>query len=162
MHVVPVRKPLLALCDLEDHGHDIFFVVGKRWAKRRMSGEVIPTQRRGGKYEIDAIVVLGGACLSGSPVEETPLATSSGRAAAASSSQEAPARGPHTRTRGGGVNPLRVPSMPTQDERDRHEIDHCPYQSWCRSCVGGRDKADSHFARERESDDLKIDCVACD
>ena len=58
------------------------------------------------------------------------------------------------------MNPLRVPNMPTQEERDRHEIDHCPYQSWCRSCVAGRGKADAHFARE--SDDLKIDCVACD
>ena len=58
VHVAPVRKPLLALCDLEDHGHDIFFVGGKRWAKHRVSGEVIPIQRRGGKYEIDATVVL--------------------------------------------------------------------------------------------------------
>jgi len=57
VHVVPVRKPLLAMCDLEDHGHDIYIVNGRRWAQHRETGEIIDIKRRGGRYEIDVEVV---------------------------------------------------------------------------------------------------------
>ena len=53
---------------------------------------------------------------------------------------------------GGGVIPLMAPGMPTPAERARHEVDHCPYQAWCRCCVAGRGKADAHFRRESEED----------
>ena len=58
VHIVPVRKPLFALCDLEDRGHDVFFVDGRRWARHRESGEVLEIHSRGGRYEIDATVIL--------------------------------------------------------------------------------------------------------
>ena len=53
---------------------------------------------------------------------------------------------------GGGVVPLLAPGMPTAAERARHEVDHCPYQAWCRSCVAGRGKTDAHFRRESEEE----------
>eukprot|EP00973_Karenia_brevis_P087834 12183864-Karenia_brevis.AAC.1 len=40
-----------------------------------------------------------------------------------------------------GNSPLKVlrrPEEPTREERRKHEIDHLPYASWCRSCVAGR------------------------
>ena len=58
VNVAPVRKPLLAMCDLEDHGHDIYIVNGKRWAQHRETGETIEIKRRGGRYEIDVEVVV--------------------------------------------------------------------------------------------------------
>ena len=53
---------------------------------------------------------------------------------------------------GGGVVPLLAPGMPTAAERAKHEVDHCPYQAWCRSCVAGRGKADAHFRGESEEE----------
>ena len=38
VNIVPVRKPLLAMCDLEDHGRDVYIVSGKRWAQHRETG----------------------------------------------------------------------------------------------------------------------------
>ena len=57
-------------------------------------------------------------------------------------------------TGGGGVVPLLAPGMPTAAERARHEVDHCPYQAWCRPCVAGRGKA--------ESEEEGVACVATD
>ena len=36
------------------------------------------------------------------------------------------------------VNSLPSPDMPTQSERDEHELTHWPYHSWCEHCVEGR------------------------
>ena len=57
-HVVAVRKPLLALCDLVDHGHDFFVVDGIAWIVHRRTNQVIEVHRRGGKFELDAKVKL--------------------------------------------------------------------------------------------------------
>ena len=61
---------------------------------------------------------------------------------------------------GSVVQPLPQPVSPTSEERARHEVDHCPYQAWCRSCVAGRGKADAHFAQQ--GDESGVACVACD
>ena len=59
MNVVPVRKPLLAMCSMMDAGHDLHFKCGGRcYAKHCRTGEEIEITRRGGKFEIDAEVVL--------------------------------------------------------------------------------------------------------
>ncbi len=58
VNVVPVRRPLLAMCDLIDTGHDVHFVDGVFWAEHRKSHEIINIRRRGGKFEIDAEVML--------------------------------------------------------------------------------------------------------
>ena len=64
VHVADVRKPLLAVCDLNDRGHDVMFraarpgVPAKAWAQHVESGSITPFIRRGGRYELDAEVVL--------------------------------------------------------------------------------------------------------
>ncbi len=58
------------------------------------------------------------------------------------------------------MRPLKAPPAPTAEERAKHEVDHCPYQAWCRSCVAGRGKADAHF--RHESDEAGVPVVACD
>ena len=36
------------------------------------------------------------------------------------------------------VDTLPTPYMPTQSERDDHELTHATYRSWCEHCVQGR------------------------
>ena len=36
------------------------------------------------------------------------------------------------------VNSLPSPDMPTQSEREEHDVTHHPYRSWCKHCVEGR------------------------
>ena len=36
------------------------------------------------------------------------------------------------------VDSLPSPNMPTQSERDDHDLTHYPYRCWCRHCVEGR------------------------
>ena len=55
-HVVPVRKPLLAVCDLLATGHDVHFTAEGSWVEHRKTGEVINFIRRGGKFEMDVEV----------------------------------------------------------------------------------------------------------
>ena len=46
------------------------------------------------------------------------------------------------------VNPTRIirnPLNPTDEERRRHNVNHCPYRSWCSICVEGRGKEDPHY-----------------
>ena len=59
VHVVLLRKLVLALCDLVDHDHDVYFVNGMSWAKKhRVSQEVINITRRGGRFEVDCEVIV--------------------------------------------------------------------------------------------------------
>ena len=52
----PVRKPLLAVCDLLATGHDVHFTAKGSWVEHRKTGEVINFIRRGGRFEIDVEV----------------------------------------------------------------------------------------------------------
>ena len=66
VNVVKVRRPLLALCDLFDHGHDIHFTKAKGcWAEHRETGETINITRNGGKYEMRARVMNSASGSSG-------------------------------------------------------------------------------------------------
>ena len=40
------------------------------------------------------------------------------------------------------------PRAPTREERERHELTHVPFRSWCRFCVMGRGKEQGHPRRE--------------
>ena len=156
-HVVPVRKPLLAVCDLLATGHDVHFTAEGSWVEHRKTGEVINFIRRGGKFEIDVEVQLPepvgkrvGASFAVSAIEGAGVPPREG-------AQDALPEGEQLRQHqaaagGGGVVPLLAPGMPTAAEKARHEVDHCPYQAWCRSCVAGRGKADAHFRRESEEE----------
>ena len=55
-HVVPVRKPLLAVCDLLAIGPRRALPAEGSWVEHRKTGEVINFIRRGGKFEIDVEV----------------------------------------------------------------------------------------------------------
>ena len=46
------------------------------------------------------------------------------------------------------VNPTKIirnPLNPSDEERRRHNVNHCPYRSWCNICVEGRGKEDPHY-----------------
>ena len=67
VHVVAVRKPLLAMCDLEDTGHNIYIVNGVRYAEHKDTGERIMIHRRGGRYELEGDVVVPAPGRQGKP-----------------------------------------------------------------------------------------------
>ena len=51
------------------------------------------------------------------------------------------------------ATPIRAaptPELPSQEEIDRHQIDHIPYRSWCRFCLEGHGREDAHCASEQE------------
>ena len=48
----------------------------------------------------------------------------------------------------------RSPTVPSAWERERHEVAHIPYRSWCSTCVAGRGVKSPHKTRRRTSDDL--------
>ena len=39
---------------------------------------------------------------------------------------------------------LEIPETPTQAERMKHMLTHCPYQPWCQHCVAGRSRGTLH------------------
>ena len=58
MQVAAVRKPLLAVSEMCDRGHDVHFLsTGEAYAVHRASGEVTAFERRKGVFEIAAHVI---------------------------------------------------------------------------------------------------------
>ena len=55
---------------------------------------------------------------------------------------------------------LSTPDLPNQSVVDDHNIDHCPYCSWCRHCVEGRGHELAH--RSVDWDSRKVSTVAFD
>ena len=45
---------------------------------------------------------------------------------------------------------LPAPARVTADERERHELTHTPFRSWCRACVKGRGVKNAHRTRGEE------------
>lgn len=52
------------------------------------------------------------------------------------------------------------PELPSQSEIDGHNIDHCPYRTWCRFCVEGRAREMAH--RLQDQSVRKISTVSFD
>ena len=52
------------------------------------------------------------------------------------------------------------PELPSQSEIDDHNVDHCPYRSWCRHCVEGRARELAHKLQDQSS--RKIAAVSFD
>ena len=52
------------------------------------------------------------------------------------------------------------PELPSQSEIDDHNVDHCPYRSWCRHCVEGRARELAHKLQDQSS--RKIATVSFD
>ena len=45
-----------------------------------------------------------------------------------------------------------TPAQPSQAVRDAHEVSgHAQYRNWCRSCVSGKGRSQSHVAIDDES-----------
>ena len=55
---------------------------------------------------------------------------------------------------------LPTPDLPSQSVVDDHNIDHCPYRSWCRQCVEGRGREMARRSVDR--DYRKVSAVASD
>ena len=45
-----------------------------------------------------------------------------------------------------------APTQPSQAEREAHEATHLPYRSWCRHCVRGKGKSESHKRLDAEKE----------
>ena len=49
----------------------------------------------------------------------------------------------------------RAPTVPSRWEKERHEVAHIPFRSWCPTCVAGRGvKAPHEVKKKREEDEL--------
>ena len=48
---------------------------------------------------------------------------------------------------------LKVPRMPTEEERREHEISHIPYRSWCGDCVRGKGLTQGHHRQADKGSD---------
>ena len=57
---------------------------------------------------------------------------------------------------------MKAPSAPSRQERAEHNITHCPFRSWCETCVAGKSHAKSHFSGRAESPDSEVPLVAFD
>jgi len=54
MNICDARRPLVAVCDMNDAGHDVHMMAnGTHWAERAETGEVTRFHRRGGRCEFD-------------------------------------------------------------------------------------------------------------
>ena len=42
------------------------------------------------------------------------------------------------------VKVIKDPGLPTEEEKERHDMTHNPYRSWCPVCVEARGKEDPH------------------
>ena len=57
---------------------------------------------------------------------------------------------------------LRDPGLPTQKERDEHEILHIVYRPWCKWCVMGRGQSDHHKSSGQKLDDIQMPTISLD
>jgi len=57
------------------------------------------------------------------------------------------------------IKPLRLPQEPTEQERLDHEASGCvPYRAWCRHCVAGRGRSESHWSHNRDEHAVPTIC----
>ena len=61
------------------------------------------------------------------------------------------------------VKVAKDPGLPTPEERDRHNMTHNPYRSWCPVCVEARGKEDPHRKqKKKKKDDDEVPEVGLD
>ena len=53
-----------------------------------------------------------------------------------------------------GVRVKLAPTQPSNTEREKHEVTHCPYRSWCAICVAGRGQKSGHKKQKRDGSEL--------
>ena len=128
------QLPTMCISRLKEAGLNIARLAMTRWEVRG---------RRGGAAPV-SVGKRVGASFAVSPIEGAGMPPREG-------AQDASQDGEQLRQH-------QAPGMPTAAERARHEVDHCPYQAWCRSSVAGRGKANAHFRRESEEDGVFVRC----
>jgi hypothetical protein len=53
-----------------------------------------------------------------------------------------------------GVRVKMAPTQPSNTEREKHEVTHCPYRPWCPICVAGRGQKSGHKRQKRDGGEL--------
>ncbi len=53
-----------------------------------------------------------------------------------------------------GVRVKLAPTQPSNTEREKHDVTHCPYRSWCAICVAGRGQKTGHKKQKRDGSEL--------
>ena len=87
------------------------------------------------------------------PTEGEGVPSPSGHETGDAEEIEAPAEEARVRK-----EPVR-PAAPTQEEIDRHRVDHLPYRNWCPECIEGFGRERAHRAHD---EDRQIPLVVCD
>ena len=52
--------------------------------------------------------------------------------------------------------------MPTDSQRDDHNIDHIPYRPWCDGCVEGFGREDAHHTSNGQPRERQVPVIHCD
>eukprot|EP00971_Amphidinium_carterae_P145667 2887009-Amphidinium_carterae.1 len=61
------------------------------------------------------------------------------------------------------VRPMTAPHAPTELEVEQHLASgHVPYRTWCRSCVAGKGRSQTHFHHDEAEDDRARPVIALD
>ena len=55
-----------------------------------------------------------------------------------------------------------VQHEPSEFEKQKHNLTHIPFQSWCTSCVKGKAQAEPHKRTERIIEDSELPVIQCD
>jgi len=53
-----------------------------------------------------------------------------------------------------GVRVKLAPTQPSKTEMEKHEVTHCPFRSWCPTCVAGRGQKSGHRQQKRDGGEL--------
>ena len=58
--------------------------------------------------------------------------------------------------------PVQTPAKVSKDERERHELTHTPFRSWCKFCVMGRGRNQDHKKVKRDESETIVPRVSLD
>ena len=61
-----------------------------------------------------------------------------------------------------GTEMTPVPHEPSEFKKQKHNLTHIPFQSWCTSCVKGKAQAEPHKRTERITEDSELPVIQCD
>ena len=53
-----------------------------------------------------------------------------------------------------GVRVKLAPTQSSRTEKEKHEVTHCPFRSWCPTCVAGRGQKSGHKKQKRDGGEL--------
>ena len=77
-------------------------------------------------------------------------------------SKETPPEGETEGEEGREAEKTRAVLSVSQEEKDRHELTHCPFRSWCKYCIMGRAHKKPHRRTAEEDKNPGVDRVSMD